>query len=283
MRVFQLLYFYCAATSIFAADFSNHVTHERRSTALGLQQMSRLDGNSAIPIKIALAQRNLEKAEEFLLSVSDPKSPQYAQYWTAAEVASKFSPSVQSLKQVITWLTTAGIVRTRLRGSRTKGEVHFNATVREAEQLFNTTYHVYEKQDTGVSYVGCDEYTLPSSIRNYIDFITPTIQLQHKLSPRQLASNQKGNQMLSESQQPKSLFVKRQSGPKSRFSTIPKRQVSSSLPDCSRRTTPDCLRALYHIPMDNTSHPDSSLGIVAFGWSSYLPKDLSMFLERFAP
>ncbi|TVY44097.1 Tripeptidyl-peptidase [Lachnellula occidentalis] len=269
------------------ATTDNHVIHEKRSAAPGVQRLSRMDPNSTVPIRVALAQQNLESAEEYLMSVSDPTSLHYSQYWTAEAVARKFSPSTRTLKQVTSWLDKSGIAANRLRGSRSRGELHFNSTVREAEQLFNTTYYLYETLSDGATYIGCEEYSLPSYVQSHVDFITPTIQLDYQVQRRQLSSIKDSKDMF-QSSSPKSQknpppFSKRQTGAKDTLPPFPKRQSSSLPSGCDQITTPDCLRALYHIPVDNFSHPDNSLGVVEFGWGAYLPKDLSMFFQQFKP
>jgi len=48
--------------------------------------------------------------------------------------------------------------------------IHFNATVAETNQLFNTEYHYYEHNVEGGYRIACDEYHLPESVRNHVDF-----------------------------------------------------------------------------------------------------------------
>ncbi|KAK4075354.1 uncharacterized protein Triagg1_4475 [Trichoderma aggressivum f. europaeum] len=55
--------------------------------------------------------------------------------------------------------------------------IHFNATVREAEELFQTEYHAYTFGLETRSTVGCDEYKVPSHLVRHIDFIHPGVAL----------------------------------------------------------------------------------------------------------
>jgi tripeptidyl-peptidase-1 len=45
-----------------------------------------LDSRFILPLSIGLAQQNLDKGHDFLMDVSDPKSPNYANHWTPEQV-----------------------------------------------------------------------------------------------------------------------------------------------------------------------------------------------------
>jgi tripeptidyl-peptidase I len=72
---------------------SSHVVHERRDkTPQGWAKRSRVDGNFVLPLRIGLKQQNLDRAHEFLDSVSNPKSSKYGSYWSANDVVDMFAP-----------------------------------------------------------------------------------------------------------------------------------------------------------------------------------------------
>lgn len=64
---------------------------------------------TTIPIRIALAQRNLHRGYELLMDVSDPTSKNFGKHWTAQEVHDMFSPSQESVKAVKEWLISSGV------------------------------------------------------------------------------------------------------------------------------------------------------------------------------
>lgn len=86
------------------------------------------------------------------------------------------------------WLILAGIAHERIDQTQSLGWLSFDATVDEAENLLKTKYHVYEHEETGHPYVACEEYNIPSTLRNKIDFITPTLHFDAKLKPRESES-----------------------------------------------------------------------------------------------
>jgi tripeptidyl-peptidase-1 len=49
------------------------------------------------------------------------------------------------------------------------------ATVEEAETLFQTTYHIFEHGRSSTPHVACDEYSVPSHISSHIDFVSPGV------------------------------------------------------------------------------------------------------------
>jgi tripeptidyl-peptidase I len=135
-----------------------------------MAQKVKMESRSILPIRIALAQQNLQEAEQLLMSVSDPNSPQYSKYWTAGAVAQKFSPSKTAVNQVTNWLNRSGIAHTRVSRSNSGAELLFDATVHEVEQLLRTTYYVYKSKDG--THGGCEEYSVPAEISRHIDFIS---------------------------------------------------------------------------------------------------------------
>ena len=94
-------------------------------------------------MRFGLAQQNLHKLEEMLMSVSHPDSPKYAQHFTAMEIIDTFAPSEETTSAVTNWLVGSGISRDRLRLSTDKGWIHLDASTSEVEDLLNTEYHVY--------------------------------------------------------------------------------------------------------------------------------------------
>lgn len=132
--------------------------------------------------------------------------------------------------------------------------IEFSATVSEAEALFNTEYHNYEHKETGGHRVACDEYSLPHGVREHIDFVMPTIQLE-------------GLRPVAQKTPEISLNVVNQTG-------------LTGTTNCSQLITIDCLRAIYNIPIGKYNHTGNELGIAEWADYLYLP-DLKIFFENF--
>ena len=55
-----------------AAPTSDFILHEKRSNAK-MSERNRVDGDAILPIRIALAQSNLENGYGYVMEVSDPR------------------------------------------------------------------------------------------------------------------------------------------------------------------------------------------------------------------
>ncbi|EEQ28740.1 Tripeptidyl-peptidase sed1 [Microsporum canis] len=285
--IFMYFIYIVLYASGIAANLSYHV-HEKRSIPVWWQRVSRIDPHAFLPLTIALAQQNLEHAEDYLLSVSDPSSPQYAQYWTAEAVAAKFAPSEPTARKVMSWLNQSGIAPAGVRRSKSGGELYMNITAQEAEKLLHTTFYIYKHQLTNKTLAICEKYSVATFVEKYVDFITTTEQFHHGLrrrsfqdpEPRMPSGKSPGHYVeLADDSFP---FPYLSFG--SSVGLLKNKILSDSLPsNCDKLITPDCLRALYHIPVRNTSHPDNSLGIIEFTWVGYLESDLDKFFNIFQP
>lgn len=178
---FLLLAISALAAGSFALPSVDHVEHEKRDRLpLGWQYHEKLQSSEVLPMKIALTQSNLDKAEEFLMDVSHPESPNFGKHWSHEEIANKFAPSPDSVDAVKSWLAESGIAPERISRSQSLGWLKFDATVAEAESLLKTEYHLY-KHSTGKPHVACSSYHIPKHVTRHIDFITPTVHFDAKI------------------------------------------------------------------------------------------------------
>jgi tripeptidyl-peptidase I len=276
MRLLRFIFFYIFILGVIAQR-GPYVVHEKcAGYKRSSQKKARLSSQNILPIRIALAQQNLHLAGDLLMSVSNPTSPQFSQYWTAKEVAQRFAPSRQAVGEVVSWLNQSGIVPTRLKRSHSGGWLSFNCTVQEAELLLHTKYHVYERGETGEIYAACEEYSVPMSIQKCIDFMMPTVPFHNPLERRQNADSRLRVRRASR-------YTKIKNADEVLESVSWTNATAPSLSNCDQYTTIDCLQALYNISSSETSNPDNSFGIVEFAWVSYLPENLDSFFNTFMP
>ena len=138
---------------------SPHVVLEKRTfnpEARGWRLTRRMEGDAVLPVKIGLAQRNLDSIEDLLMTVSHPDSPDYGKHWSVDKIVDHFAPATETVNAVVDWLMQSGVERSRLRLSSSKGWIQVNMTVAEVEELLKTEYHVYEDDD-GAERVGCSQ------------------------------------------------------------------------------------------------------------------------------
>ena len=155
--VLEALYSICTASPV----ASRYISHEQRSSfgpisARSLHTRSKLSGYDILPIRIGLTQSDLDAGHDWVMDVAHPESPNYGKHWSAADVNAAFAPSAKSVSAVRDWLISAGINAEEISLSDNKGWLAFDATVEEAEVLFQAKYYEHEHHHVDKYTVGCD-------------------------------------------------------------------------------------------------------------------------------
>lgn len=254
---------------------NNYVLHEqlgsvhpRWSTKMTLPRSL----NPQLQMRIALTQQNLQHSEDFLMSVSDPISPLFAQHWTPEKITSTFAPSEESIEYVTKWLIYSGVDAEQIARSRDGGWLHFPIGVNEAEGLLRAKYHVYSDEVTGEKQLACESYSIPESVKEHIDFIMPTVHLIPRPSKSARSLNKR-----------KSHDLSLQPIKTSTLALSDQRMKPKDLSICDSFTTPDCLRALYNMPEGKTANPKNTYGILELSPETYSQPGLDVFFRNFTP
>jgi tripeptidyl-peptidase-1 len=216
------------AIGAYGRPSTTKVTHEKRDVVHGQWiKVSRAESDTPLTLRIGLKQRNLERAEEFINAISNPRSETYGQHWSAEKVADTFAPSFEAITETEQWLLGEGVASDHI--SRTAGRnwIKVTTTVGKAESLLDTAYNVYENEE-GARLVACESYSVPAAIQGHIDLVAPTIQFDE----REAIITTRGLKKRNEALPPK-------------FKKLPHgHPKADSLKNCSEVTTPACLRAL---------------------------------------
>lgn len=278
---------------------SGHVVHERRSRApQDWKKHSRVHPEAVIPVRIGLSQQNLHRAEEFINEVSHPESELYGQHWSAQKIVEMFAPKKESVDAVHSWLEQSGVELSRVNMSPNMAWMEFNATTNEVEQLLHTEYHLY-RHTAGHTHVACDEYSLPSHLTEHIDIVTPSVHFDKRIGtqrhvrkgehlPHKLRELNKRNLELSKRQlnaepnAPKGI-VGSASDPSNPKQGVAVLNALMTLADCDTMITPDCLRALYDMPVGSTQMGNNTLGVVEYTPQAFLQKDMDLWFKQFSP
>jgi len=271
------------AGSLASPVAQTQVVHEKRSSLpRGWKRRDVLDRRAILPMRVALAQGNLDKGHDWLMDVSHPESKKYGRHWTAGDVAQAFAPSDETVNAVKTWLENAGIHSSRIEQSQSLNWLNFDATVDEAENLLNAKYNVYDHAETGQPHVACEEYSIPAHLQKHVDFVYPTVHFDAKVIPRK---------------QKRSAHEKRDgvepdvatsvgqpgSGSLPKLGTwMQKSNLIKELEQCDEQITPNCLRALYEFPPNKRAAKGNSYGIVEYTPQAYVPSDLDLFFANFS-
>jgi tripeptidyl-peptidase I len=245
-----------------ATSAKRHVTHEKRdSLPRNWRRNAKLHPDSTLPMRIALTQSNLDKADEFLMDVSHPTSPNYGKHWTTKQVAEMFAPTKETVAAVADWLFENGV--TEFSQSQGFNWLHADVSVGTAERLLQTEYFEYI-HESGKSHVACEEYSVPEHLRDHIDFITPTVHFDVKISqPKKRSTDPKPAVQPAKA---KSIGSATNNIAAPKYGgKIPSGKVIGELEQCDEYITPDCLRALYLFPPGFPDHPGSepSPGVVS--------------------
>ena len=249
-----------------AIPSSRHVVHEERPGHGSWMRRSKLDSDTILPMRIGLRQQNLHRADEFLMDVSHHESPNFGKHWTPQQIADTFSPSRRTTRAVIDWLAYNGIPDNSVKKSKGRNWLQFEVTVKEAEKLLRTQYHVFEND--GKLAPACDAYSIPESVKDHIDFITPTVHLDSTLIPRRKKRRNFDKHDIIPRASPVQTYA----------------SLDSDVTNCNVSITPACLRALYTIPKNTlpaVNQVNNSLGIVEYNENRLRPDDLNAFLTQY--
>ncbi|KAG0702391.1 peptidase S8/S53 domain-containing protein [Suillus ampliporus] len=127
-----------------------------------------------LELKIALPQPKFPELEQHLWEVSDPSHPRYGAHLSKQETEALMTPHPETLDVVSEWLASHGLVEEDLIRSSAKDWVTIRVPVGLAEEMLDTTYHVYKHAETGEGIVRTTSYSLPDILHEHVDLIQPT-------------------------------------------------------------------------------------------------------------
>ncbi|KAG2158529.1 peptidase S8/S53 domain-containing protein [Suillus bovinus] len=243
-----------------------HLHEQRSHIPAGWSRTQKLDSSTSLPLRFALAQSNIDDIESLLYEVSHPDSSNYGKHWSPSQIAAKFAPSIDSIETVRSWLIESGVEPYRIKLSPTKGWLEVTSTVEEAENLLLAEYHVYD-HETGTQHIACESYHLPEHVTPHVDFVTPTIHFDAKISKR----NEHSRVPIGQPGQGSTPKTTGQIG-----------NILDQIEDCDQQITPICLRALYGLWYQPVAGDRNSYGIVEYTPQSYVQSDLDLFAQNFS-
>lgn len=194
--------------------------------------------------------------------------------------------SAENVDAVKVWLMSAGVNDERIENTQSLGWLKFDATIDEAEKLLDTKYHVYEHEETGQPHIACDEYKVPASLKDKIDFVYPSVHFDAKLKAREEPDAELEKRQGRGHWSPKNPKNPGSPGggslPKWNHSWLPHSDIIKELKNCDKQITPWCLRYLYKFPPGFSKNPKNSYGIVEYSPQAYVPSDLDLFFKNFS-
>jgi len=163
--VYSLIFGLLCALSVVGSSVAKAASRDPRWER---QWVAPRDGE--IKLHIALRQDdNGARAEQRLLSIADPNSPNFRQHLDSTKASYLATPGQGTVHAVEWWLAQHGLLRdSKLAG----GIFEIDTTIRQAEKLLNTTYFYYSDGTNEV--VRTERFYLPDSVNGHIDFVAPT-------------------------------------------------------------------------------------------------------------
>ncbi|KAG0697323.1 peptidase S8/S53 domain-containing protein [Suillus ampliporus] len=222
-----------------------------------------------LELKIALPQPKFPELELHLWEVSDPTHSHYGAHLSKQETEALMAPHPETLDVVSEWLASHGLTEEDLIRSSANDWVTIRVPVGLAEEMLDTTYHVYKHAKTGESIVRTTRYSLPEILHEHVDLIQPTTMFARfkAFKSTLLWTNQVQPAVLSPS-------VGTITGPAGN-------QVDAS---CNNTITVSCLRQLYNAVNYNTSATNgNNLGITGYLEEYANNMDLQQFYQSQNP
>ncbi|MGW3951473.1 S53 family peptidase [Streptomyces sp. NPDC004752] len=97
--------------------------------------------SARVTARVYLAGRDASGLAAYAKTVSDPSSPRYGDYLSAAQAQARFGATAAQVKAVTSWLTSAGLKVT----DTTRRYIAVRGDVTAAEKAFGTRFHDYAK------------------------------------------------------------------------------------------------------------------------------------------
>ena len=158
----------------------------------------------------------------------------------------------------------------------------------ELEQLLQTKYHFYEHINGGRKHIGCEDYRIPASVSDHIDFVTPGVKFlatsgMGDIQKRSLSASP--NRKPIEKPMPADVLAKLKQNPGKSlthlWSSSPTHMLEAATDTCGTAITPACIKAMYNITAGTLKNSKNTLGIFEFG-DIYAQGDLNSFYKTYA-
>ncbi|GJJ07162.1 hypothetical protein Clacol_001362 [Clathrus columnatus] len=207
--------------------------------------------NHTIILKLIFSLPEFPTIENHLYAVSDPKSPRYGHHLSLQEVQSLLKPTNDTLYAVDNWLEMHEFDTTTLERSPTFDWIKVETTIRKAEEMLNTKYHVWKNINTNETLVRATQWSLPDFVHEHIDLIHPTTMFGGESAIQPLVIQDTSN----------------------KASYNNDSNITNIDPSCNNTITPTCLLELYNAIQykPQAAHKGNKIAI-----SSYLSKFVSL-------
>ncbi|EIM89476.1 family S53 protease [Stereum hirsutum FP-91666 SS1] len=238
------------------------VVHERRdSVPSGFVHVGAAPEDEVLSLKFALTQSNFPGLESELYAISTPGSERYRQFLSKEQVEAFVAPSTDTASSFNDWLASNNLTSTLF--SPAGDWVSVNMTVSQANDVLGADFSTFQHQATGQTAIRTLQYSVPSSLKEHVSFVHPTV-----------------------------VFPVPNTGSKMKTSakpvSPPKTVTGASVVECTislSRTSmqPACLIEMYNIPRTPATQASNIMAVSGFTDENANRADLQAFLAYFRP
>lgn len=133
-----------------------------------------------IRAQIGLKQSNVAGLQAKLLDISDPRSKNYGKWLSKDEVNAFTAPPTENVEAIKAWLSSAGITDI---STPSPDWIEFTAPVSQMNTLLNAKYESFWHSIDDRTVPRTREYSIPASLHDMIDMITPTTAFYSRTAP----------------------------------------------------------------------------------------------------
>ncbi|KAI0642667.1 family S53 protease [Trametes meyenii] len=221
----------------------------------GFSYVGKAATEKTLNLRIALVQNNASGLESALYDVSDPKSANYGNHLSKAQVEAMVAPSAESVQKVKAWLGKNNITAQTI--SPAGDWLSIDVPVSQANALLKADFNEYTYDEANSTAIRTLAYSIPETLKDHLAFVYPTTQF---IPPAK--RHVPAFEIVSLPRSSKRSRSKRAAVPAS----------------CAKQVTPECLQALYNIPTAPATAKANSLAVSGFGDEIANKDDLTEFL-----
>lgn len=225
----------------------------------------RLEKSQLIPLKIGLVQQNLNKAEQLLYEVSNPRHRSYGRHMSVADIKALIAPAQESIDRVMEWLASHDIHHSEV--EQVGDFINVVVPIHKAEIMLDTEYNTYHSKGTKV--VRALQYSLPYDLHDHIDLIQPTTMFGsiHAHASKAIRIDEKAYKQRS----------------RDRYASRARKMPTYSGADTSYNVSIPSLRNLYNIGNYTVTNSSTSVAICSYLEQFANYQDYTNFTQEYAP
>jgi kumamolisin len=129
------------------------------------------DPADRVEVNLVLAERDPDASKAYLASMSDPTSPDYRHFLTAAESGARFGPTDETLARIRATIGAAGLDVVSMPAQRTR--LVIGGSVAAMDAFLGTSIDTYQDPRTGVVYHAAEaDPVVPAVLRDVVVGVT---------------------------------------------------------------------------------------------------------------